>query len=120
MTVSAGSNANDRSRRSSGVGGKMQQRSLFSFFSKKRFEPSRKSPNQAVRKSASPSLSGGVVDEFCSNSHSQTSTEPPSPLDYLQDSTVTPTLKARGVPNGRTMEMDEVNECKVYVYGGAV
>ncbi len=122
MTVSAGSNANDRSRRSSGVGGKMQQRSLFSFFAKKQFQPSKNScPNrQAVKKPASPSLSGGVVDGFCSNSNSQSLTEPPSPLNYLQDSNVTPTLKARGEPNGRAMEMDEVNEFKVYVYGGTI
>ncbi len=112
MVVSAGSNASGGRRRSSGVGGKMQQRSLFSFFSKKRVESSRNSPKQAVRKSVSPSPSEGVLDEPFSNSHSQSSTDPPSPLEFLQDSTVTPILKARREPNGRTMEMDEVNECK--------
>ncbi len=112
MAGSVAPNGNDGRRRSSGVGGKMQQRSLFSFFEKKRVESSRNSPKQSVRATASVAPSGGVVDESCSNSHSQSSTEPPSPLESLQDSTVTPTWKARGKHNGRTVEMDEVNECK--------
>ncbi len=99
----------------------MQQRSLFSFFSKKRGENARNIQKLADGKSSSPSPSGGVLDEPSGVDHSQSSTEPPSPLEFVQDITTTPVMKAGGEPNRRTMEIDEFRvSANVYVYRSTI